>query len=128
MIREKFPIGCYHLNDGADPATTLGFGTWLQVAKGRMLIGQNPDDPDFDTAGKTGGAKIAAHDHNHDGGAVGSIDASTTAFVKGGTTASVKAASDTHTHPAPNFTQPAGHSDHNIMNPYFVVYIWARVA
>lgn len=54
-----------------NPATLLGGGTWVQIAQGQMLIGQNPADVDFDTLGDTGGEKahtligpeMPTHDH-----------------------------------------------------------------
>lgn len=53
------------------PATLLGGGTWVQISQGRMLVGQNPSDADFDTLGDTGGekahvltqAELANHTH-----------------------------------------------------------------
>lgn len=35
-----FPVGSIYLNTtGTDPATELGYGTWVQVAKGDYLVG-----------------------------------------------------------------------------------------
>jgi microcystin-dependent protein len=53
------------------PATLLGVGSWTRIAQGRMLIGQNDGDSDFDVAEETGGAKtttlttseLPAHTH-----------------------------------------------------------------
>lgn len=39
------------------PATLLGFGTWAAIAAGRMLVGFDNGDSDFNAAEKTGGAK-----------------------------------------------------------------------
>ena len=54
-----------------NPATLLGFGTWSQIAGGRVLIGQTDGDADFNVAKETGGAKthtlttaeLATHTH-----------------------------------------------------------------
>ena len=40
-----------------NPASLLGFGTWSAIGAGRMLVGVNAADADFDAAEKTGGAK-----------------------------------------------------------------------
>ena len=69
----------------------------------------------------TGGALTHAHaDHasqTHSGGAVGSIAATATAAVKIGT-AGATGAANTHTHPAPSFTQPTAHPalSHDFVN------------
>jgi hypothetical protein len=44
------------------PATRFGVGTW-NLIKGRMLIGLDEEDSDFDLTGKTGGVKT--HTHNN---------------------------------------------------------------
>lgn len=86
--------------------------------------------------GATGGAATHTHaDHAaqaHSGGVVGAIAASTDAFVKGGTSAAVKAASDVHTHPAPSFTQPdphaaQGHDTPNSEPPYYTIAFIMKV-
>lgn len=57
-----------------NPATLLGFGTWAAFAAGRVLVGFDSGDADFDAAEKTGGAKthtlttseMPAHTHVQD--------------------------------------------------------------
>ena len=55
---EAFPIGAVFIAVvSTSPATLLGYGTWVQIAGGRVLVGQTSGDVDFDTAEETGGAK-----------------------------------------------------------------------
>jgi len=57
---DMLPIGAIFLSiDDTDPAASLGYGTWLRFAQGRILIGVDDTDPDFDAAGDTGGSKVA---------------------------------------------------------------------
>lgn len=57
-----------------NPNTLLGFGTWAALAAGRVLVGLDAGDPDFDTVRETGGAKtvtlteaqIPSHTHVQD--------------------------------------------------------------
>lgn len=58
---EAFPIGAVFLAVVAtDPAVLLGYGTWAPLAAGRVLVGFNASDADFDADKKTGGAKTVA--------------------------------------------------------------------
>lgn len=71
-----YPLGAVYMSLVAtDPATLFG-GTWARLAKGRVLVGVDENDADFNAPRDTVGAKtvalteaqLAAHDHpiNHD--------------------------------------------------------------
>lgn len=78
MLAKVYPVGAIYLSTVAtNPNTLFGFGTWVQVAQGKAIFGQNGSDTDFDTAEETGGSKtaslsvehLAAHTHvggNHE--------------------------------------------------------------
>lgn len=58
---EAFPVGAVYINvTGTNPATELGYGTWSAFGAGRVMVGYNSGDTDFDTAEETGGAKTVA--------------------------------------------------------------------
>jgi hypothetical protein len=53
-----YPVGSVYLSMVAtNPATLLGIGTWAAIAQGRALFGVDPNDTDFNAAGKTAGSK-----------------------------------------------------------------------
>lgn len=122
---EAWPVGSVFLSIvNTNPNTLLGYGTWSQISQGRMLIGQDGTDADFDTAEETGGSKVKTiqignlPSHNHPikvgwSGSGGTSQATWSGYDAQGTA---------HTDPVGS-NVPLG-----IMNPYFVVYIWKRTA
>ena len=60
-VSSPIPIGGVYISVTAtNPATTLGYGGWVSLGAGRVLIGVDPADPDFDTVLETGGSKTAS--------------------------------------------------------------------
>lgn len=51
--------------DDINPSTIYG-GTWQPYAQGQTTVGLDPDDPDFNEVGKTGGSKTAKYSLEHD--------------------------------------------------------------
>jgi hypothetical protein len=77
---QAFPVGSVFIAVvSTDPATLLGYGTWAAIAAGRVLVGLDSGDPDFDTVEETGGSKS--------GTPSGVVSAPTTSSVSGGTPA-----------------------------------------
>ena len=124
-----YPVGSIYINAAVatNPATLLGFGTWVAFGAGRVMVGINAADSDFDTVEETGGAKthtltiseLPSHTHNRPKGwkpAPNSQDVD----ITGGNGVNV----------ADNMLTDAtgGGQAHSIMNPYIVVYMWKRTA
>ena len=60
-----FPVGAIFISvDSTNPATSLGYGTWVAFGAGRVLVGLDSGDTDFDTVEETGGAKTASYNHD----------------------------------------------------------------
>jgi hypothetical protein len=56
-----YPVGSIYITVGdINPSTTLG-GTWTQFGAGKVLVGVDTSDTDFNTKSKTGGAKTSSY-------------------------------------------------------------------
>lgn len=119
-----YPVGSIYMNasNGTNPATLIGFGTWVAFGAGRVPVGIDSGDTDFDTAEETGGAKthtltvdeLPAHTHSvpNSGSQNNSFDSGTTVGNDvTGTSGST-----------------GGDQAHNNLQPYIVVYMWKRTA
>ncbi len=61
-LQSLYPVGSIYINAAVstNPATLLGFGTWEAFGAGKVLVGLNGSDTDFDTLEETGGAKTVS--------------------------------------------------------------------
>ena len=108
----------------------LSISPWAAFGAGRVIVGLNAADSDFDTAQETGGSKthtllenqLPSHRHQ-----VGSND-STAGF--GGAAGNVEFVQDAGTGigNAVNTSFTGGGDAHSIVSPYIVVYMWKRTA
>ena len=122
ILAAVYPVGSiyYNATNATNPASILGFGTWSAFGAGRVPVGYNASDSDFNAGEKTGGAKT----HTHAGGTTGStlIKSGGSWRVDDNSGGSDYNALDPHTHSVP--TTPAGSS----VQPYITVYMWKRTA
>ena len=63
-----YPVGSIYINatSSTNPATLLGFGTWVAFGAGRVMVGLDSGNSLFDTAEETGGsadAIVVSHTH-----------------------------------------------------------------
>lgn len=144
---DAWPVGSVFLGVvSTSPATLLGGGTWSRIAQGKMLVGQDPDDTDFDTAEETGGAKThtltaaesglpqhthVQNAHSHAMQRYPTASGGSTGFTVDTSMSGTPAAAN-DTAPATAVNQNAGPTDasaaHNNVPPFLVVYIWKRTA
>ena len=155
ILEKVYPVGSIYMNatNSQNPAQIFGFGTWMQISKGRVLLGAGTaDSGTVYNAGNTGGeekapltlANIPSHTHSAaigSGGAhthsvtnrsesstYGKIGPAITSLFKSGDIQTFYTSSEgNHTHSI-TINNTGGNTPHNNMQPYLVVYIFKRTA
>jgi microcystin-dependent protein len=145
------PIGSifqtvHNYADSAAVVAAIGGTTWVRFAEGKVMVGYDASDTDFDTAEETGGAKthtlteaqLPAHRHflfrNVGVGNIGDTTASLSAahfYADGSQSYRIRKSSATNAFLEPDITlsgQTGSGSAHNNLQPYVVVYMWKRTA
>jgi microcystin-dependent protein len=116
----------------------FGFGTWAALGAGRVLVGIDAGDTDFDVVEETGGDKVItltsaqsglpAHEHEV------KSDEATPSFIGFAGAAAlpsglvVASATRAYTFAAKNNTAANASASHKNVPPYIVVYRWKRTA
>lgn len=127
-----YPIGSIYISiNSTNPGNIFG-GTWERI-KGKMLVGVDEDDSDFNISNKTGGEKevtltveqIPPHQHetylNYDKGSV-DVPGWSTKFMY------AENANQTKGSKSKGVLSAGGGQAHNNMPPYYTVYIFVRTA
>ena len=111
--------------NSAAVVAAIGGTTWTAFGAGKVLVGVDASDTDFDTVEETGGAKthtltiseMPAHTHSYDK-QIATTDALSihdTVRTTGGNTSSTTGST-------------GGGTAHNNLQPYITVYMWKRTA
>jgi hypothetical protein len=121
--------------ENINPATYLGFGTWQYWGAGKVPVGVDFNDTDFNTSGMTGGEKthtltineMPSHTHNINYGGVAKAPMVDTGIEdsqwgtkfrnEGGYRAN-----------AGEMQSTGGSQAHNNLQPYITCYMWKRIS
>jgi len=125
VLEKVYPVGSIYINatSSTNPATLLGFGTWVAFGAGKVIVGLDSTDTDFDSAEETGGAKT----HTLTTSEIPSHTHTTTIGVASGGSAPGALENRTPTGGV-NYTSSStgGGQAHNNLQPYIVAYMWKR--
>jgi hypothetical protein len=144
-LQALHPIGSIYINAdvSTNPATLLGFGTWVAFGAGRVMVGLNAGDPLFDTLQEIGGSKdavVVTHQHTGTTDSAGAhnhtynqyngfnfLDGGPLATPISSTSALNTSTAGAHTHPfTTDFTGQPGTNLN--LQPYITVAVWRRTA
>lgn len=154
--KKKYYVGKIILDTkNVNPATYLGFGTWVLWGQGRVPVGVNTSDSSFNTAEKTGGSKthvittseMPSHNHSvnittKSAGAhthpvpyyqsefgSGSYPVNTTSTIGLNNKTYNTNSAGSHTHTVSGNTESKGSGTAmSLLQPYITCYMWKRTA
>lgn len=124
----ELPVGSiYTSTTTTNPSVTLGYGRWVAFGAGRVPVGQNTSDANFNSMEEIGGAKTHTltenemPSHNH------SISYHSQSQIQliGGTVATGRWVSGSR---SINSGTKGGSQPHNNLQPYIVVKMWKRTS
>lgn len=135
VLNYLYPVGSIYMSatmSTAEQVQTAFGGTWVKWGAGRVPVGVDPNDTDFDTVEETGGekthkltvAEMPAHSHNIyfvDTGNGGSgYGKKNGLYANGGWWGNSQG--------APNVGNTGGGGSHNNLQPYITCYMYKRTA
>lgn len=143
-----YPIGSIYTNAtvSTNPSTLLGFGTWVAFGAGRVPVGVDAAQTEFDTLGETGGAKTnTLTQGNLPSGVTGFLTMHSTATgtnlanAVGGVFSASSTNANTYRDGGSantgasslgglNFNLGGSSTAVNNLQPYITVYMWKRTA
>jgi len=130
IANRAYPVGSIFTTvtayaDSAAVVAVIGGTTWTAFGAGKVLVGLDSGDTDFDVIEETGGSKthtlttdeIPAHTHSYDrqNPTTDSLSIHDTTRTTGGNSSATSGSA-------------GGGSAHTIVQPYIVVYMWKRTA
>jgi hypothetical protein len=128
FVNAVYPVGSVYINAGVatNPATLLGHGTWVAFGAGKVMVGLDSGDTDFNTLEETGGEKehtltvdeLPSHSHPLEGKSTGAPGTRTNTIASGYTNDGI----------AQSTEETGGDQPHNNLQPYIVVHMWKRTA
>jgi len=132
----QWPVGSIYFSiNSTNPGTSLGFGTWVAFGAGKVPVGLDSGDVDFNTDEKIGGNKeitittatMPSHQHaielSNEAGAFSSgngyVSNSNLGMQRRGTESSPASIND-------GARSTGGDGAHDNVQPYIVVRMWKR--
>lgn len=134
VMKKIYPVGCIYMSvNSTNPSTLFGFGTWAAWGSGRVPVGVNTSDSNFNAVEKTGGAASVTltvnqmPSHNHTMGVFNSTsgiseNGQTGLWISGGGETATTFGESTPS------SDVGGGQAHTNLQPYITCYMWKRTA
>jgi hypothetical protein len=125
-----YPIGSVvTLGVSTNPGTLFGVGTWTAIA-GKVIVGINSGDAEFDTLDETGGAKTVTLASANMPKITPTVASGQTAYAlqKNGTGSLEGTYADSYTIQAVDAIGSASPTPVSVLQPYITKYVWQRTA
>ena len=134
VMKKIYPVGCIYMSvNSTNPKSIFGFGTWVAWGSGRVPVGVNTSDSNFNTVEKTGGAAsvtLTANQmpsHSHTTGVFNSVSDITEngqegLWIVGGNQEATAFGESMPSRDA------GGGQAHTNLQPYITCYMWKRTA
>ena len=127
-IDNFYPIGSIYQSTAPTNPTTFMGGVWERFGNGRVLVGADEADADFNTANKTGGEKthtltideMPSHSHRQYVSANNGNDSIRRDWSSDGASRAYDQGMETG--------RAGGNRPHNNLQPYVTLYRWRRIA
>ena len=127
-IDNFYPVGSIYQSTAPTNPTTFMGGVWERFGNGRVLVGVDEADADFNTANKTGGEKthtltideMPSHSHRQYVSANNGNDSIRRDWSSDGASRAYDQGMETG--------RAGGNRPHNNLQPYVTLYRWRRIA
>ena len=138
-MQRMYPIGSIYFSAvGTNPSELFGFGTWQAWGAGRVPVGVDASQTEFNAVEKTGGEKAHAltinetpsHTHEISYRPIGDPSDDPFALFKseGGITGTYNSPGTELSQDALEAKAAGGGQAHNNLQPYITCYMWKRTA
>lgn len=131
----QFPVGYVVMNvTGVNPGTDFGYGTWAAWGTGRMPVGYDAGQTEFNASEKTGGGKTKNLAHTHTTPGLGTSTLSGFGAVAGighlnsGEGDPYGPTVDVYPNVGADNTGSGGSATQDVLNPYITIFMWKRMA
>ena len=125
-----YPVGSIYMSVSSTNPSALFGGTWVAWGSGRVPVGVNTSETEFNAVEKTGGGKavtltanqIPSHNHTYD------KTNTTGALVSAGSSAGIEVIRADKKYISTASGNKGGGGSHNNLQPYITCYMWKRTA